>query len=644
MISFFRRALSSWIVIALLVLIAIAFIVTGIGTPTGLGDLGGTGKSLAKVGSARIEEAEATGRIQTQLEAARQANPGLDMTAFVAQGGLDQTIDQMINGRALEIYAKEGGLVASKRLVDGAIAGIPAFQGPTGKFDRAAFLNLLSQRKLTERQVREDFAREAVTRALLIPVTGVARPTTGLVAPYAQLLLEARSGEIAVVPSSAFAGTTPPSQQELSTFYTRNIARYTVPERRVVRYATFDRASLATGLTLTDAEIADYYRKNAATYAGREQRSLSQVIVPTQAAADALAARVRGGQPIAAAAQAAGLEALNIPAVDRAAFTRQTSEPVAAAAFAAAKGSVAAIARSGLGFHVIHVDDIRSVAARPLVEARQEIIPIVTGRKADEAIANLVAQVEDDIADGATFDEVAKKHGLSAATTPPVTAGGIAPDIAGFKVAPDFGPMLRDAFQAATDDDAAVATLGDNRYALYDLDRIVPAAPRPLAQIRAQVLADATQDRGARAAKRAADGIVAAVNKGTPLAEALSTSGAKLEAPRPAGARRLDIARSQTPVPPPVALMFGMVEGRAKVLPLPGRQGWYVVHLTKIDRGDPRQAGPLIAATQAQLARVVGDEYAGQFVEAIKKTVGVTRNDAAIAALKRTLTGAPATP
>ena len=174
------------------------------------------------------------------------------------------------------------------------------------------------------------------------------------------------------------------------------------------------------------------------------------------------------------------------------------------------------------------------------------------------------------------------------------------------------------------------------------MDRIIPSAPKPLADIRNQVMADAQVDKAATAARRVAEAVAANVNKGMAFAQALSGAGVKLPAPRPASGRRLEIVQSPGKVPPALAMMFGMVEKRAKLLAVPEGAGWFVVYLDKIVPGDPKAAQPLVAATQAQLSRLVGDEYVQQFAAAIKAKVGVTRNDAALAAFKRSLTGGTA--
>lgn len=642
MISFFRRALSSWILLGLLALIMVAFIVTGVGTPSGLGNLASGGSRIAKIGSASLDAPETAQRVQAQLDGARQQNPGLDMAAFLRAGGVDQVIDQMINGRAFEQFGLKNGMVVSSRLVDGEIASIPAFRGPAGSFDRNTFLGVLAQRKLSEAVVREDFARDKMTNALILPAAGAARVPVGLVTPFASLLLEVRTGQIGFVPIAAAGAGAPPSEAELNTFYQRQTARYTVPETRVIRYALFDRKRFEGKIAATDDEIAQAYKANAAQYAAKETRVFSQVVVPTQAAAAAIAAKARGGMPLAAAAKASGGEATTLAAQDQSAYAGLAASPaIAKAAFAAPKGAILDPQKSALGWLVVRVDAVNRIGGKTLADVRATLAAQVVKQKVDVAIADYVTNLEDQVADGATFDDVVKKEGLAIVTTPALTAAGIAPDTPGFKAAPELQPILHDAFQAEINDDPAVMTIAAGQsYGFYDLDRILPAAPKPLAGIRPQVIADFEQDRATRAAKRIADAIALKANQGTPIASAMSGAGVALPGLKPIGARRIDLVKAQQKVPPALALLFGIPAHHAKVLEAEDKKGWYVVWLDKIEPGNIATAPGLIQATQSELARTVGDEYVQQFAAAIRADVGIKRNTSAIAALKRSLTGA----
>ena len=83
MITFFRKALSSWLVLGLLGLVMIAFIITGVAGPSGTGGVpSGGGETIAKVGGESIGAADIRRRAQDGLANARQQTPTLDMAAY----------------------------------------------------------------------------------------------------------------------------------------------------------------------------------------------------------------------------------------------------------------------------------------------------------------------------------------------------------------------------------------------------------------------------------------------------------------------------------------------------------------------------------------------------------------------------------
>jgi peptidyl-prolyl cis-trans isomerase D len=652
MLSFFRRALSSWAVLGLLGLVMVAFIVTGVGPSDGgfgTNSLGGSGDTVATIGGQKLHASEIARRAESELRAVRQQSPqnqGLDMASFVSGGGLDQTVAQTIGARAMEVWAREHGMTASDKLIDGEIGSIAAFAGPTGKFDRAAFDAILQRERISERDLRADIAGDLIRRQLLVPITGATRAPVSLITPYASLLLEARRGLIGVVPTQAMTGGAAPSDAEINAFYARNLARYTIPERRVIRYALFGREQLKAPVTPTEAEIAAFYKSNAPTYAAKQTRTFSQVILDSEAKARALATAVRGGTAFAAAAAAQGFGAADIALGEKsqADLTKLASAAVATAAFAAPQGGITDPVRSPLGWHVLRVDAIKAVPGRTLDQVRGEIAASLDKQKADEALAAMVAAIEDDIAGGSSFDDVVKSNNLAVVTTPPVLASGQSPDQPGYQAPPELGVLLKNAFAAAPDEDPTVETIGNGqRFAVLGVARIVPAAPAPLQQIRAQVAADVAADRGFQRAKTIADGIVAKAKAGVPLPKAFADTGLKLPPPEPAGGRQIDLARGQTPPPPPLALMFNMRQGDTKVLAAPDRQGWFVIHLDTIERGDARGTPGLIDATRGQFVEVLGREYAEQFSAAVQKELGVKRDDAAIARLKASLSSGGAT-
>jgi peptidyl-prolyl cis-trans isomerase D len=64
-----------------------------------------------------------------------------------------------------------------------------------------------------------------------------------------------------------------------------------------------------------------------------------------------------------------------------------------------------------------------------------------------------------------------------------------------------------------------------------------------------------------------------------------------------------------------------------------------VVKVAKVTPGNALNQPGLITEVQKQFEEPLGAEYAQQFAAAIRKDVGVRRNDAAIEAAKKRITG-----
>ncbi len=645
MLAFFRRLTHSkvGVVITFIVLgvIALAFAagdITGLSSMTG--GAGITGGDVAKVGKAEVTVNELKTQAQTQLEGFRQEQPTLDMATFVNQGGLDGTLDRIISSMALEQFGRAQGMVVSKRAVDGQIASIPALQGPTGKFDENLYRQVLAQRKLTDAQIRSDIVRDTFAQQLTIPSTGATQVSSQLALPYASLLLEKRTGTIGFIPAAVVPAGPAPSDADLNMFYKRNIARYTVPERRIVRYAIVSPDRVKAQAVPTDAEIAKSYQQDRARYAATEKRTITQVVVADQAGATALAAKVKAGTSLADAARAAGLEASTQAGVEKAAYAGTASAQVADAVFAAPSGAVIGPVRTQLGWTVAKVDKIENVAGRSLDQVRGEIAAALGIQKAAAALSDAHDKIDDSLSKNATFDEVIADQKLAAVTTPALIASGVNPDDASSKPDPAIAPLVAAAFQAADGDGPQLVQLGtDGGFAVVALGRVVPATPRPLAQVRADVLRDVTAERARQAARKVAADVLARINKGMPIQQSLAQTKLPIPAARPLTASRAQIAADPRGAPPALALMFSMAPNAAKTLAAPDDSGWFIIKLDSIASGNAAGNDAAIKAARANIGRSVGREYVEQFAKAVRADVGVKTNAASIARVRADLLG-----
>ena len=644
MLNIFRRGFVSKIMLGVLAIGVFAILITGFGTD-GMGGLGGMaggagGDTLVSVEGEKVTSLEITDQINRQLARAREQQPELDIGTFLRTGAYEEILRQLVAQKAMLAFAEDIGIVASKRMIDGEIASIPAFKNLAGQFDQSAFQSALQREGISESQLRQDLAATLIQRQILLPAAASARVPQEMALQYASLLLEQRSGTVGLVPAAAMGAGREPTDAEVAAFYRENQSRYTIPERRVLRYAMIGPEQVAGSARATEPEIAAAYQANQDRYGAKESRTLSQVIFPTEAAARAFAAQVAGGTSFAAAA---GANLIAVEKQTKAQFTNLTSPAVANAAYSAPQGAVTPPIQSPFGWHVVRVEAIERTPATPLAAVRAELEAQITQRKQTESLGALVTKIEDALSEGSSFEEVARANGLAVQETPPITATGAQPGVAGWRPSPELGPLLKAAFERAPDEDPAVETIvPDQRFAMLAIGRVVPAAPPQLAQIAPNVKADLVRRRAAERARAVATALVAKINAGVPAARAFAEAEVKLPAPERVQARRVDIAQPNRPVPPPLAMMFSLPQGKARLLPAPGGQGWFVVHLENRVPGDARSAPGLVQATMSQFQRFIGEEYAQQFGRAVEKLQDIERDEDAIRRTKGQLLGAGA--
>ena len=643
MLKFFRNMFKSKIGLAIVLgfvgLIAFAFASADISGSSSFGGIAG-GDRVAVVGDTKIGTADLAKAASDALDQARQQDPTMSMEAFVASGGLTDALNALIDRAAFREFARTHGLRAGENLINSEIRQIAAFRGPDGNFSEEMYRRALAQQQLTDKIVRNDISTAMLAQQLLLPATTGTQMPQSVALRYAQLFKERREGSIAALPAAAFAPRNAPTEAQLTAFYNGNKALFIRPERRVIRYATFDAATLGSAIEPTAAEIAARYKQNAAQYAASETRTVAQLIVPTESAAKTIRAKVAAGGSLESAAASAGLRIARIADASRSGLRSQFSAAVSDAYFGAARGAVTEPARSPLGWHVARVESVASRPARTLAQATPEITTQLRTEKRAKGLADLAIRVEGLLDDGATLSEIAKEYKLALTSTKPVIATGQVYAGGGETVAPELAPALANAFQM-DEEEPEVAPLGNGEtYLLYEVTGITASATAPLAEIRGDVIAAWRQSEGVKAAKSAADRVLTAVAKGTPLSQAvasLKVAGLKVE---PVNLTREDLAKlGAQRVPPQLALFFSMAKGTTKKLELPGRVGWTVVDLDNV-AVDPIAANdPLVAQARQQLGPLVGQEYADQLRVALREAVGVERNPAAIQAVRKQLLG-----
>ena len=636
--KFFQSKIGMAVFVGFLAIVALAFASMDVSSSSTFGGVSGS-NSVAVVGGERVGTGDLTQSVNTALNQVRQQDPTISMPAFIAEGGIERVLSSLLDRTAIGAFARENGLRAGDNLVNSEIRRLPAFRGPDGNFSEDAFRTALRQQGLSEATVRQDLANGLLAQQVMTPIgLGVAMPDK-LTSRYAALFKERRKGFFGLLPSALFAPESDPTRRQLEAFYTGNRGRYIRPERRVLRYASFGLDAIGQRGEPTDAEVRQRYEANSQQYAASEERSFTQVIVPTQQAANAIRDRVTSGGSLAAAAREAGLEAADIGPVTRRDFAQQASPAVAQAAFEAAQGRIATPARSGLGWHVVQVDTVTRIGGRSFAQVEGEIREGLRGEKRRRAINDLAASLEERLSDGESLAEIARELDLEIETTRPLTAAGRIYGSADATAPEILAPILPVAFQMEEGEPQLAETVPGETFLLFEASAITGSAAAPLSEIEDRVAEDWKLSEGSKLARAAADRILRRVRGGQTMAAAFAAEKVSLPQPDPIDLSREELMQDRQRILPPLALFFSMAEGTTKRLEAQNDAGWFVIDLEDIEAGLIARDDPVFAQAKQQFIPTIGAEYAQQFVAAMREEVGVERNDEAIAAVRRQLIG-----
>ena len=642
MLTFFRSFFSS----KLGVLITLAFVGI-IGIAFALGSVSGasfggfsTGGKIASVGNAKISATELETQFRGILARLRQRNPQLSLKEFLAQDGLNEVLTYALDGKAVMQWGEKYGIYVGDRLVDSEIAKDPNLQTPDGKVDNALYRQLLASQGTTDGAFRSEQTQVLMARLLLASNSIGLRAPRKVTAHYISVLTEHRRGAIVTLPPAAFAPTTPPSDAEVSAWYNDHKADYTLPERRTIRYLIYTDAAVKVAAAPSDAEIAARYAANKAKYAPADKRKLSQMVLPTEAAAKQVLADVAAGKTLEASAQAKGLAVAPLGSLTKDAYALQSSADAANAVFAASAAKVVGPFKGPLGWLIVRIDAREATAGKTLDQAKPELTKELTEEKRKIEIASFGEKIEQELDNGATLGDLAKELGLTVSETPPLTANGAVFGQDGAAAPADLARVVPAAFQMdGTGQPQLAVVVPDKTYVIYDVGNIAPSAPSPLATIRTRAAEDARIAKGEAAAKAAAEKIQAQVQKGVPIDVAVASLGIALPPVDHVDMDRQEVQKKGKNASRPQLMIFAMAKGKVRLMQGGRNHGWYVVTVTEVIPGKVDEKDPQFDGFNKELAGQQGQELGDQLRGGIRSELGSTRNEDNIRKLQTQLAG-----
>ena len=535
----------------------------------------------------------------------RQQAEGQIITPDVAvQQGVDRRmLTQLALQESLAELFRKLGVRASDKLVGDTLreqlASLPPGQRPfdpiTGKFDAVMYQRLLAQNELTparyEASLRDDIAQahvfSAVSAGLRAP-----RIYSALQAAYG---LEGRDLAAFAVNPATVEKPGAPTDAQLQAFMKEHAAQLTRPETRVLSVARFSAAALQNVVTVPEADIVKTYNFRKDTLGTAETRSFVQIVAPDAKAAAVIAQRLAKGDQPAIVASAYGKQPVMIDSKPKSALP---DRKVADAVFALAPGQVSAPINGDLGVSVVKLVKINP-ATLPSLESQRPAIEAELKAQAAQAKAYEQTQTYQDAHDGgANLIDAATKAGALVLTTSPIAANGA--DQNGQPV-PGLTPdALKAAFELPAGGESELIEAGKGEYFAVRVEKVIPSAMPPLAEIRAPLAQQWMLDQLLARMKVKADELTARVKKGESL-EAVAAS-AQTQVQRVPNISRQNARQFQGLGRDLLLAAFGAKPGAPFVAR--GPQGGYLVAVVeKVHPGSPEQMAQITEAARPQTSQ-----------------------------------------
>src|SRR3954453_1405603 len=259
MISVLRRSLDSWLVRGFFGLMTLAFIGWGIsGSLTQL--LHGQPTWVAKVSGTTIEIPAFQAEYQRALAAAgRDLPPGQELSPQMREQIGQQTLQRMVAQAALAKELERLRIVTPDAAVVAAAREMPVFHGPDGQFSKSVFDTVLRSNGLTEARFMAQLRTDIAQRQLLSAFAAAAVAPDVETKVLYDMEYEKRAADMASFPFSAAPEPGAPDEAVLQRWYDNHPDLYGTPEYRRIKAVELSPQSLASEITVTDADLQAAY-------------------------------------------------------------------------------------------------------------------------------------------------------------------------------------------------------------------------------------------------------------------------------------------------------------------------------------------------------------------------------------------------
>jgi len=466
-------------------------------------NVSGTTRTLATVGDATVSVDDYARALQQEQRAIQaQSGRSIPLSQLISMGVDRGVLSGLVASAALDNELGELGLSVGDEVLLKEITQISAFQGSDGSFSRDNYRFALDNAGLSEADFEEDMRSETARTLLQGAITGGTRMPAVLGETLTDYIGARRSfAYVRLSENDVILTAVEPTEDELKTFYETHIEDFTLPETKVITYATLRPDALVDEVEVDETALRALYEERDAEFNVPERRLVEQLVFPNEdAAATAKAQLDVGGTTFETLVEE---RELTLSDIDMGDVAIDTLGAAGDAVFAAEIGDVVGPLPSEFGPALYRVNGVLEANFTSFEDALPTLREELALDRARRVIETRSEGIDDALAGGATLEELAKEENGMVLGQLDWTAD-TTDDIAAYDT-------FRNAAEAVTVEDfPAVDYLEDGSLFALRLDEVLAPRPQPFEDARTAVTEAFKGDRIAKALAEQADQIKAA--------------------------------------------------------------------------------------------------------------------------------------
>ncbi|MBE0507058.1 MAG: SurA N-terminal domain-containing protein [Marinospirillum sp.] len=203
-------------------------------------------------------------------------------------------LNQLIQEELLRQKVQQLNMRVSDRQIERQIVRMNAFQDQNGRFNQDTYTQLLQREGLTPGTFREQLRADLLNQQLLNGLSDSEFVLASELTEFQLLVGQKRDYRYRIFAADEFVSQVSITDEQMQQFYQQQQNRFMTPEQIRVSYLLFDPASLAEGLTVTEAELeAEYERYVVSRKAQSSSYSAAHILLTFNNAAEKQAATRR---------------------------------------------------------------------------------------------------------------------------------------------------------------------------------------------------------------------------------------------------------------------------------------------------------------------------------------------------------------